>query len=166
MTTIEVLLACALRFREYERGHTMRAEEADRVAEQNVLFHKASRNREMAEMCEDAIEAERVAAAERYCFGLITEEAGEVLQLLGKALRFGTDTPGRLDANGDLTGDTPRTLLPTELGDLRAAIRFAEKHRIVDHLPVLRREHEKLFKLCNPESLDNLGRPLAPQPEA
>jgi hypothetical protein len=103
-------------------------------------------------------------SVERYILGLLAEEAGEVLQWAGKSLRFGFDTPGRKDAAGNVTGETPRTLMPPELGDFLAAIDFAAAHGFIDKAAVEDARARKLAKLLNPASLDNLGRPLAPQP--
>lgn len=109
------------------------------------------------------------ATAETYGIGLLVEEFGEVLQHLGKALRFGMDTPGRrvsVDrlAAGAVDGETPRTLLPAELGDVLAAIEFVARHRLVDGGKIVAAGDRKLAKLLDPRSRDNLGRPLAPQP--
>lgn len=101
---------------------------------------------------------------ETYVLGLLAEEAGEILQWIGKALRFGIDTPGRLGTDGKVTGETPRTLMPAELGDMLAAIEFACLHDVVDRGAIDRARDAKLAKLCNPEARDNLGRQLAPQP--
>ena len=103
--------------------------------------------------------------AETYALGLLAEEAGEVLQLVGKALRFGVDTPGRLGPDGKVTGETPRTLLPAEVGDLLAAVAFAIGHDLLDGREVYEAKKRKLAKLLNPRAVDNLGRPLAPQPD-
>ncbi|MDR6953850.1 NTP pyrophosphatase (non-canonical NTP hydrolase) [Ancylobacter sp. 3268] len=104
------------------------------------------------------------AEAERYCLGLLAEEAGEIVQLVGKAMRFGTDTPGRLNAAGEVSGETPRTLLPAELGDMLAAVSFAIRHGIVQSEAIETAQVRKLAKLLDPDAKDNLGRPLAPQP--
>jgi hypothetical protein len=40
-----------------------------------------------------------VTPVERYVLGLIAEEAGEALQLIGTALRFGLDTPVTLTSS-------------------------------------------------------------------
>ena len=101
---------------------------------------------------------------EKYTLGLVAEEAGEVLQWIGKALRFGIDTPGKLDASGRVSGETPRTLLPGELGDLLAAVEFMMLHGIVERQAVIAAKAKKLARLTDLAALDNLGRPLAPQP--
>lgn len=102
---------------------------------------------------------------ERYCLGLLVEEGGEADQLIGKALRFGIDTPGvkRLDGTIDMEA-TPRSMLAVELGDKMAAIRFAMAHGIVDADTVAKAADAKFAKLTDPEARDNLGRPLAPMP--
>lgn len=102
---------------------------------------------------------------EAYCLGLLTEEAGEVLQLVGKALRFGIDTPGvkRLDGTVDYSL-TSRSMLPVELGDLLAGIDFAVAHGLIDADVVAEQRKRKFAKLTDPSVMDNLGRPLAPQP--
>jgi NTP pyrophosphatase (non-canonical NTP hydrolase) len=101
---------------------------------------------------------------ETYGLALLTEECGEVLQLIGKAGRFGLDTPGVKDP---LTGVvdmtvTPRTKLVEELGDLLAAVEYLSRRGVVDGFEVGRRYSVKLHRLLDPESRDNLGRRLAP----
>jgi NTP pyrophosphatase (non-canonical NTP hydrolase) len=110
-------------------------------------------------------------AAETYGTALLTEEIGEViivcgtiLQLVGKAGRFGMDTPGVKDP---LTGIidmsvTPRTKLVEETGDLIAAIDYLCHRGILDIDAVYKRRSHKLKKLLDPDSKDNLGRRLAP----
>ena len=110
-------------------------------------------------------EQHRPTFAETYALGLLAEECGEVLQFVGKSLRFGIDTPGRLGPDGKVNGETPRTPFPAEVGDLLAAIAFAIDHDLFDAQAVYEAKARKLAKLRNPRSLDNLGRPLAPQPE-
>lgn len=104
--------------------------------------------------------------ATRYALGLLVEEMGEALQLIGKALRFGLDTPGvkRLDGSVDMEA-TPRTMLAVEIGDIRAAADFAGYGGVFSANETFQRRDEKLRKLMDPESKDNLGRPLAPQPK-
>jgi len=101
--------------------------------------------------------------SEGYCLGLLAEESGEVQQLVGKAFRFGLDTPGRLGADGKVTGETPRTLLHAEMEDLQAAILFAIHHGLVSGEAVAAACDAKLTRLLDPASRDNLGRRLAPQ---
>lgn len=100
---------------------------------------------------------------ERYALGLLVEEMGESLQLVGKALRFGLDTPGvrRLDGTIDMA-ETPRTMLPRELGDVEAASEFASTGGIFDRMVVVANRQRKIAKLLDPEARDNLGRRLAP----
>jgi len=103
-----------------------------------------------------------VIGAEQYCLGLLTEEMAEAGQLVGKALRFGIDTPGP-DA-APYHGASARQLLDVELGDVLAAIRFAELHGVVDATAVADQCDRKLAKLLDPTKQDNLGRQLAPTP--
>lgn len=102
---------------------------------------------------------------ETYCLGLLAEEMGEALQLIGKALRFGLDTPGvkRLDGTIDMAL-TPRNMLSTELGDAMAAIAFAHEHGICSAIATSVAYRNKFAKLTDPEARDNLGGPLAPWP--
>lgn len=103
---------------------------------------------------------------ERYALGLMVEEMGETLQLVGKALRFGLDTPGRIGADGQVDMSlTPRTLLPIETGDVLAAIDFAFAHRVMDEDSTEKAHCRKINKLLDPAALDNLGKQLAPQPK-
>lgn len=109
--------------------------------------------------------------AETYGPALLTEEIGEivivlgsVLQLIGKAGRFGMDTPGVRDP---LTGAvdmavTPRTKLVEETGDLIAAVDYLCHRGILDIDAVYARRASKLRKLLDPDAKDNLGRRLAP----
>lgn len=103
---------------------------------------------------------------EEYALDLITEEVGEVLQVIGKAGRFGLDTPGVKDP---LTGVvnmelTPRIALNKESGDLLAAIHWASVRGVLDWTVVDATFHAKLRKLMDPKARDNLGRRLAPGP--
>lgn len=102
--------------------------------------------------------------AQLYALALLTEECGETLQTIGKAGRFGIDTPG---VKHPYTGIvdmsiTPRTELTKELGDLMAAVEYAAAAGIVDIAAVHKRRIEKVRKLIDPASVDNLGRRLAP----
>ena len=101
---------------------------------------------------------------EEYFLWLMVEENSEVNQLIGKAGRFGMDTPGVKDV---LTGDidmtkTPRDMLHKEIGDVFAAARYAHARNILDMEIIEEFALRKLTKLLDPESKDNLGRRLAP----
>ena len=101
---------------------------------------------------------------ELYALGLLVEESGEVAQLVGKALRFGIDTPGVKDP---LTGHvdmsvTPRTNLEIECGDMLAAIEYAMDRGVISDSAVRERCAKKLARLRDPDARDNLGRRLAP----
>jgi hypothetical protein len=104
------------------------------------------------------------AEVEIYCLGLLAEEMGEALQLIGKALRFGLDTPGvkRLDGTIDMEA-TPRSMLAVELGDLLAGIDFAQGHGVVSAYATVSAKELKYAKLIDGDAKDNLGRQLAPQ---
>lgn len=104
-------------------------------------------------LVDDAIDA----LANLYAVGLVAEEMGEVLQLLGKGLRFGLDTPGR-------DGTTARENLPDELGDVEAAIHFACRDGIVPFPETIAARERKKTKLLDPASLDQQGDRLAPEP--
>lgn len=95
--------------------------------------------------------------AESYCLGLLTEEMSEAGCHIGRAERFGLDTPGQ-------DGVAERAGLAKELGDVLAAVRFAELHGVVNATEVADRCDAKLAKLLDPAQQDNLGRPLAPVP--
>lgn len=102
--------------------------------------------------------------AQRYALALLTEECGETLQTIGKAGRFGIDTPG---VKNPYTGIvdmaiTPRTELTKELGDLMAAIDYAAAAGIIDRVAVNDRRNAKIRRLLDPSNVDNLGRRLAP----
>lgn len=102
--------------------------------------------------------------AEQYFLALLTEEMGEVAQLIGKAGRFGIDTPGVKDPlTGHVDMDkTPRTCLEKELGDVLAAVAYAEERGVVNRQAIMEAAEAKLAKLLDPDTTDNLGRRLAP----
>lgn len=97
---------------------------------------------------------------ERYALGLMVEEMGESLKLIGKALRFGLNTPG--PNNAEYQGRTAREMLPAEIGDLHAAIRFAAMAGIFPMAIANENESAKLAKLLDPNSRDAQGNRLAP----
>lgn len=97
---------------------------------------------------------------QRYALGLGVEEAGEFLQLIGKALRFGLDAPGPEGA--PYHSMSARQLLPVEAGDLSAAMHFGEIAGVWDSEDAAARLQIKLRKLLNPESRDAQGNRLAP----
>ncbi|SCY68796.1 hypothetical protein SAMN05660666_02476 [Novosphingobium aromaticivorans] len=97
---------------------------------------------------------------ERYALGIMVEEMGETLKLIGKAMRFGLDAPG--PDNAEYEGKTAREMLPTEIGDLHAAIRFAAMAAIFPMSQANDRESWKLAKLLSPNSRDANGNRLAP----
>lgn len=99
--------------------------------------------------------------AERYALGLMVEEMGETLKLIGKALRFGLDAPG--PDNAEYEGRTARQMLPTEMGDLLAAIDFAVLAKIATGAEVSNRAGSKLRRLLDPDSRDAQGNRLAPE---
>jgi NTP pyrophosphatase (non-canonical NTP hydrolase) len=67
----------------------------------------------------------------------LTEECGEVLQVIGKLI-----ASGGLVEHWD--GSNLKERLETELGDLKAAIAFVIKHCNLDGTAIVRREVEKL----------------------
>ena len=95
---------------------------------------------------------------ESYVLGLLTEECGEVSQVVGKCIRFGIDTPSGPQLNAPSGRDT----LHVECGDILAAIEYAIERGVLDREKLNNRKEEKLSRLLNPEALDNLGRRLAP----
>lgn len=99
-----------------------------------------------------------------YALGLLVEEAGEIAQAVGKALRFGLDSPGP-DA-APYHGRTARQLLNMETGDMAAATLWATADGVLDEEAIADRGDAKLQKLLSPDSRDNLGRRLAPEPRA
>lgn len=92
---------------------------------------------------------------QRYVLGLLTEEAGEVLQHIGKALRFGLDTK-------DDQGRSARENLAIESGDLDAAQTIGELAGLWDGEDAATRAQLKTKRLLDPEARDSLGRRLAP----
>jgi hypothetical protein len=98
--------------------------------------------------------------AEKYAQGLLVEEMGETLKLIGKALRFGMDAPG--PDTPEYCGRTARQMLPGELGDLHAAIRFAAMAGVFSMADANDAEAAKIAKLLDPASRDANGNRLAP----
>lgn len=96
---------------------------------------------------------------ERYALALLTEECGEVLQEIGKAGRFGIDTP--FNPEGAF-GVTPRRSLAKEVGDLLAAIYYADMRGVLNLDEIYEYKNRKLDKLMNPNSKDERRRRLAP----
>jgi hypothetical protein len=98
--------------------------------------------------------------AQGYALGLLVEEMAEAAAMIGKALRFGIDTPGPNEP--PYNGANARELLEIELGDVMAAIDYACASGLVSAAGLTQRAGRKLNKLMDPESKDNLGRRLAP----
>ena len=101
---------------------------------------------------------------ETYALGLMVEEMGETLKLIGKAMRFGLDTPG--PASPEYRGLSAREMLPFEVGDLHAAIRYAAMAGVVRMSAANVAEEAKLAKLLSPLSRDAQGNRLAPDVSA
>lgn len=97
------------------------------------------------------------AKAQAYALALITEEMCEAGCHIGRAQRFGLDTKGE-------DGVTEREGLERELGDMQASIEYAIHAGLVRGNLVRARASLKLTKLLSPDSRDNLGRRLAPDP--
>ena len=158
---LTALRTAAQAFRRYEAHHRA---EADKERASIALYsdvgaaardRKADANAELAAMCEAAIPT-------LYALGLLTEEMGESLQLVGKAMRFGMD--GRGPEGPPYNGHNARELLPIELGDVTAAIDYGEAVGVVDGSAVRDRACRKLDKLLSPDSRDTTGNRLAPEP--
>ncbi|MFL6864054.1 MAG: hypothetical protein ACJ8DZ_13755 [Allosphingosinicella sp.] len=94
-----------------------------------------------------------------YALGLLVEEMGEALVVIGRALRFGFDTP-------DGQGRTPRDGLTHELGDVRSATDYAVEAGLVSRGGVALQSDRKTRRLTDPKERDNLGRRLAPDPRS
>jgi NTP pyrophosphatase (non-canonical NTP hydrolase) len=99
-----------------------------------------------------------------YFLSLLTEEMGEVSQGIGKAGRFGIDTPGVKDPlSGEIRMDlTPRKYIAKELGDVLAATMYGVERGVISLDEVEEAAEAKLAKLLDPEAKDNMGRRLAP----
>jgi NTP pyrophosphatase (non-canonical NTP hydrolase) len=95
-----------------------------------------------------------------YAQGLLGEEMGEVAALLGKARRFGLDTPGPDCA--PYFGMTAREGIEFEIGDVLAAVDYAVMAGLLNREFIEEQRRRKLAKLLDPEKRDNLGRRLAP----
>ena len=99
---------------------------------------------------------------ESYAVGLIAEESGEVVQLCGKAIRFGIDTPHSVNGKRVSGIGNCRAALQKECGDIMAAIDYAIERGVLSETGVMEQRRLKLEKLLNPRSRDFLGRRLAP----
>lgn len=89
-----------------------------------------------------------------YAEGLITSEAGELLQIIGNARRFGLDTPEH--------GMSTSAIRSFEAGDVIAAIEWACEAGYLDMVAVFEQRDQKSRKLRDPLAKDSLGRRLAP----
>lgn len=101
--------------------------------------------------------------AQRYGLGLLAEEMGEAIQIIGKWLRFGE---GRGPERAPYFGQNAREMLPLELGDVLAAIDYASLAGIADARIVTKQAGRKLEKLLDPASMDADGKRLAPDPKS
>lgn len=118
---------------------------------------QASEDGSMVIVSRQAVDEAATLLADMYALGLMAEEMGEAIQLIGKGLRFGMDTPGR-------TGETARQMLPAELGDVEAAIHFGCVDGIAAFTDVIRARETKKARLLSPDSVDQQGNRLAPEP--
>ena len=96
---------------------------------------------------------------EQYALSLVTSECGELLAAIGRAGRFGLDTPP--------TKDFPifeKDRILEEMGDVLAAIEYYALRcgSIGDYYRICGYAAAKGKKLLDPNSKDNLGRRLAP----
>lgn len=92
---------------------------------------------------------------ETYALSLLAEECGKIIQLIGKAGQFGLDYPLS-------SGDSPRIMLPKEIGDVLAAVSYACHRGLFDATDIEQYRQLKLNKLLDERSRDNWGRRLAP----
>ena len=143
-------------FRQMARYHEERTRTWRDGLGKMAALDKAQRCTELAAECEAAIPT-------LYALGLLVEESGEILQVIGKGMRFGLDVPGikRFDGSLDME-KTPRTMLPVEVGDLGAAATYATKAGLIDGRARCDAENAKLSKLLDPEATDGTGNRLAP----
>jgi hypothetical protein len=126
------------------------------------LPHRKQAKRTGAVIMTDPM-VEKPIDAQEYALGLLNEETSEVGLMVGKAIRFGIDTPGP-DA-APYYGMTAREALNLEAGDVMAAIDYACTCGLLNAEVVTQQAGRKLRKLLNPEARDNLGRRLAPDPK-
>jgi hypothetical protein len=106
-----------------------------------------------------------VTPTEQYVVGVLTEEAAEVQELIGKALRFGLDSTGKRRVGARVQNDVTRNALAIEVGDLLAAIDFALMHSLISSDTAGQARAAKLSKLLDPNATDDMGRRLAPPPK-
>lgn len=93
---------------------------------------------------------------EQYALGLLAEEPSELIQMVGKWLRFGPD-----HARND--GLTARRGLSLEAGDTLAAMDWAIAAGVLDVEVMMQQCSKKLARLCDPDAVDDEGRRLAPE---
>jgi hypothetical protein len=93
---------------------------------------------------------------EAYALGLVNEEASEIGQMQGKWLRFGPDHARR-------DGLTARVGLSMECGDMLAAIDYGIAAGVLNPAIIAAQYRRKHRKLCDPNSVDDEGRRLAPE---
>lgn len=79
----------------------------------------------------------------QYLLGCVLEEAGEAIQIGGKALRHGWDSYSPFDPDRI----TNRTLLAQEIGDFIGAVRFAVDHGVLDEATILAYADARVAKL-------------------
>lgn len=114
---------------------------------------------ESSEFARLAAEA-RQQVAEKYALGLLNEECGEAVQMIGKAMRFGIDTPG--PEAEPYNGASARANLEKEAGDILAALKYARLSGLLNRDTVQRFADAKFAKLTDPQSRDAHGNRLAP----
>lgn len=96
---------------------------------------------------------------ETYALGLLIEEMGEAIQIVGKWLRFGE---GRGPNREPYNGRNAREMIDAELGDVLASIDFACMAGVASGVGVSRAAGRKLTKLLDATSVDAEGKRLAP----
>lgn len=98
-------------------------------------------------------------SAQRYCIGLLGEEASEIAVEASRGARFGYDTPASVSPPESVVEAITR-----ECGDVLAAIEFACRHKVLDRNNVIEAARTKLRKLLDPDRRDYIDRRLAPEP--
>ena len=83
--------------------------------------------------------------ANQFELAILAEESGEIVQIVGKVLRFGYESTNPYDTNA--VPVTNLDLLHEEVGDVQAAAEFAVERGLLDKKKLAERKKWKLAKL-------------------
>lgn len=120
-------------------------------------YRQADEDGVMVLVSREALDEAIATIGDLYALGLIAEEMAEVIQVVGKWLRFGPDHASK-------AGKTARRNLPREAGDALAALEYAAADGLLRYGEMATFAMQKSRRLYDPESLDDQGNRLAPEP--